>query len=186
MWHIALRPLKIQFLKDIGDTLTDAWLAFFFGILTTLVGGFIASVVQRHNETVRRKAEARLEVYFHLMELNQHYFWVASADMRGEKPSKEALTACRKVAWKLADKLRTFDSVEYLDEILIVLFSSSIQSANERANRLEQLIDSYGQLVNPSYARAINRISIENMLMLGSGKDARNNAPGAWNIGDEI
>jgi len=170
--------------------LTDAWLAFFGGILTTMVGGLIASVVQRHNETVKRKAEARLDVYFQLMELSQHYFWVASADIHGEKPPKEALAACRKVTWELAGKLRTFDSVEHLDEILTVLFSSSIQSANERANRLELLIDSYGQLVNPLYARAINRISIENMRMLNSGKVSgkvsRNNAPGAWNIGDEI
>ena len=166
--------------------MTDTWLAFLGGILATLVGGLIASLVQRHNETVRRKSEARLDVYFHLMELNQHYFWVASADMRGEKPPKEALTACRKVTWKLADKLRTFDSVEHLDEILTVLFSSSIQSANERANRIGKLIDSYGQLVNPSYARSINRISNENILILGSGKIPKNNAPGAWNIGDEI
>lgn len=166
--------------------MTDAWLAFLGGILATLVAGLIASIVQRHNETIRRKAEARLDVYFHLMELNQHYFWVASADMHGEKPPKEALAACRKVTWKLADKLRTFDSVEHLDEILTVLFSSSIQSANERANRLGKLIDSYGQLVNPSYARSINRISNENILMFGSGKSPKNNAPGAWNIGDEI
>ena len=166
--------------------MSDAWLAFLGGILATLVGGLIASMAQRHNEAVRRKAEARLDVYFHLMELNQHYFWVASADMHGKKPPKEAMQACRKLTWKLADKLRTLDSVEYLDEILTVLFSSSLGSANERANRLEKLIDNYGQLVNPSYAKSIKRISNENILMFGAGKVPKNNAPGAWNIGDEI
>lgn len=166
--------------------MTDAWLGFLGGILAALVAGLIASIVQRYNETVRRKAEARLDVYFHLMELNQHYFWVASADMHGEKPPKEALAACRKVTWKLAEKLRTFDSVEHLDEILTVLFSSSIQSASERANRLGKLIDSYGQLVNPSYARSISRISNENLLMLANGKSSKNNAPGAWNIVNDV
>lgn len=166
--------------------LSDAWLAFFGGILATLVGGLLASIVQRHNENVRRRAETRLDVYFQLMELNQHYFWLASSEIRGERPPREAIVNCRKITWKLADRLRTFDSIEYLDEILTVLFSSSIESANERANRLESLIDKYGKLANPSYAKHISRISIENLLAYGSGKIKRSNAPGAWNIEDEV
>ena len=34
--------------------MAEAWLGFFGGLLTALVGGLIASVVQRHNEKERR------------------------------------------------------------------------------------------------------------------------------------
>src|SRR5882762_5555755 len=104
-----------------GAPLTDPWLAFLGGVLAPLVAGLIASLVQRNNETRRRRAETRLDIYFRLLELHQHYFWVASAEVTGEKRPKEALAACRRVAWEIADKLRTFDSVEHLDETLAVL-----------------------------------------------------------------
>lgn len=47
--------------------MSDSWLAFLGGILATLVGGLVASIVQRHNEAVKRKAEAHLDVYFRLL-----------------------------------------------------------------------------------------------------------------------
>ena len=62
--------------------MSDAWLAFLGGVLATLVGGLVASIVQRHNEAVKRKAEARLDVYFRLLDLNQQYFWIASSFIR--------------------------------------------------------------------------------------------------------
>lgn len=164
--------------------MSDAWLAFFGGVLATLVGGLVASVVQRHNEAVKQKAEARLDVYFRLLDLNQQYFWIAAAELHGEKAQPEVAAHCRKLSWKLADKLRTSDSVEHLDEILAILFSSSFTSANERANRLGQLLDDYGILVNPDYARAIKRISEENILLLGSGARIKNLAPTTWIVGE--
>jgi hypothetical protein len=162
--------------------LSDAWLAFFGGILATLVGGLIASLVQRHSDKVRHLTEARLDVYFQLMELNQHYFWIASFDIRGEKPPEDEVLKCREIAWRLADRLRKFDHVEHLDEILVLLFSSTIESANDRANRFGILIEKYGKLANPTYAKHIGRISAENIMALGSGKLRKNNAPGAINL----
>ena len=164
--------------------MSDAWLAFLGGVLATLVGGLIASIVQRHNEAVKRKAEARLDVYFRLLDLNQQYFWIASSEMHGEKARTEVVARCRELSWKLADKLRTCDSVEHLDEILEILFSSSIASANERANRLGKLLDNYGSLVNPTYARSIKRISEENVRLLGSGAKINNPAPTTWSLGE--
>ena len=162
--------------------MSDAWLGFLGGVLAALVAGLIASIVQRHNETVKHEMEARLAIYFMLMELSQHYFWVASAELRGEEPSERALARCKEVAWKLADQLRTLDTVENLEEILMVLFSASIESANERAKRLDALIEHYGKLVNPSYSRIIGRISHENILRVGGQGKLNNNAPGLWRL----
>ena len=160
--------------------MSDAWLGFLGGILATLVGALIASMVQRRHETARRKSEAQLDIYFRLLELHNQYFWVAAAELHGEKPREETLTACREISWKLADRLRTFDEVAHLEEILTLLFSSSIQSANERANRFGKLIDAYGTLVNPSYSQAIKRISEENLLKHVDLTPVKSNAPGAW------
>ena len=160
------------------------WLGFLGGVLATLVGGLIASLVQRHNEAVKRNSEARLDVYFRMLDLNQQYFSIASSEMHGEKPPIEIVVRCRDLSWKLADKLRACDTIEHIDEILEVLFSNSIVSANERAKRLDALLENYGKLVNPAYARSIKRISEENIRLLGSGAKVKSPAPTTWSVGE--
>ena len=160
--------------------MSDGWLGFFGGVLAALMGGLIASIVQRVNERRKEKAAARLGAYFLLLELSQQYFWVASSELNDRDPPEEMLTACRKTAWKLADKLRSFDDVEHLEEVLTILFSSSIPTANERARRLDELLETYGQLVNPAYSQAIKKISGENLIGQAQRGSLKTNAPGAW------
>lgn len=160
--------------------MTDAWLGFLGGLLTALIGGLIASIAQRHNEARKRKEEARLEIYFRLMELSSYYFWVASADLQGTPPPNEMIERSREVALKTAEKLRTFDQVEFLDEILEVLFDANISSANERARKLDALIEKYGKLVNPTYSKYITAISRSNVRSLGLGTESKSYAPGLW------
>lgn len=162
--------------------MSDAWLGFLGGVLAALLGGIIASIVQRQNEAKRRVDEARLEVYMLLLQLSQQYFWVASAELRSEKVVEETWAECRQTSWRIADRLRACDDVEHLDEILEVLFSVKIQSANDRANKLDALIKKLGQLVNPTYAEHINKISIENVLLIGSRQKIKNNAPGSFHL----
>ena len=153
------------------------WLAFFGGILSVLISGLIASIVQRHNEAGRRKEEARLAVYFQLLDLDQNYFWIASCESRGEEPSDDMVNRCREISWKLADDLRRNDGVEYLPEILEILFSNSITSANDRANRLGEVIEKYGALVYPAYSNVIRRISAENLKLFASRGRMKHSAP---------
>lgn len=160
--------------------MSDGWLGFFGGMLAALIGGLIASIVQRVNDRRKEKAAARLSAYFLLLELSQQYFWVASSELNDRDPSEEMLAACRKTAWQLADKLRSFDDVEQLEEILTILFSSSIPTANDRARRLDSLLESYGHLVNPAYSEAIKKISAENLIGQMQRGSLKTNAPGAW------
>ncbi len=160
--------------------MSDAWIGFCGGLLAALVGGLIASVVQRHNETKRRKEETRLAVYLMLMELNAQYFWVASFQLRGEEPPPEVIVACREIAWKLADRLRSFDQVEFLDDILEILFSAVVPSANERAKKLDVLLEKYGRIVNPAYAKHVAGISRANVKSLGAGEKINSYAPALW------
>jgi uncharacterized membrane protein YccC len=162
--------------------MSDAMLGFLGGILATLVAALLTNIFRRHNEARRRHEEAHLAIYFMLMELSQHYFWVASAELHQQEAAPEVLGRCRQVAWKLADRLRTFDDVANLEEILTILFSTEIPSANERANRLNAVIESYGKTVNPAYARHIGRISAQNVMRLGAGGASKNNAPGLWSL----
>lgn len=160
--------------------MSDAWLGFCGGLLAALVGGLIASIVQRHNEENRRKEETRLAIYLMLMELNSQYFWVASYQLREEEPPPDVVAACREIAWKLVDRLRAFDQVEFIDEILEIIFSAVIPTANERAKRLDALLEKYGRLVNPTYAKHIATISHANITSLGGCKSKNSYAPGLW------
>lgn len=160
--------------------MSDAWLGFLGGILSTFVGALIASVIQRNNEFKKRKAQAHLDAYFLLVDLKNWYFWVTTAELHDKEPNAEVLDTCRKLAYQLNDKLRSFDEVELVDEVLEVLFSEAISTARERATRLEKLLDRYGQLLRPRYAKTILRISHENILRHGAGKAPSSNAPGSW------
>ena len=115
-----------------------------------------------------------------LMELNTQYFWVASSELNGRDPPEEAIRACREVSWKIADRLRTFDRVEFVDEILEVIFSAVVPTANDRARKLDALLEKYGRIVNPKYAKHIAEISHKNIISLGAGEKINSYAPGLW------
>jgi len=159
--------------------MSDLILGFLSGICVTLVGALAGSIFQRHNEEHRRKERASFEVYMHLMGLNSIYFWVASAEIRGEAPPPEQKERALKVAWLIADKLRETENIEYLEDTLEILFGSKYKSANDRANALNKIIDRYALLVNPRYAKIIKRISQENIMALAAGQ--KSNAPGSFN-----
>jgi hypothetical protein len=156
------------------------------GALATLLAAVLGVAgtlaVQHWLSTRHEKARARTDIYFRLLALNDWYFWVASATMRGETPQRKHLDACWKEAWQIADMLRRSDSVEHVDEILAILFDHTIPTASERADRLGGVIDAYGQLVNPAYAAAISRISKKNISALATGKEATGYPPGATRI----
>lgn len=159
-----------------GEAVSDGWLGFLGGVFATLVGALLASLSQRK----KRKDQAQLEAYFLLVDLKNWYFWVTTAELHGEDPRPEVLDTCRKLAYQLNDKLRSFDEVEDMEEVLAVLFSESIPTARERATRLDKLLDRYGSLLHRRYAKTILRISHENMLRHGPGQPPSSNAPGSW------
>lgn len=160
--------------------MSDAWLGFLGGILATLVGALVASIIQRHSELKKRREQAHLDAYFLLVDLKNWYFWITTAELHGEEPKPEVLKTCRQLAYQLNDKLRSFDEVEQMEEVLAVLFSEAIPTARERAERLDKLLDRYGRLLHPRYAKTILRISHENILRHGAGKIPSSNAPGSW------
>lgn len=159
--------------------MSEGMLGFMGGILSALIGVIIAAVIQRAHEHRKEKSVARQAMYMLLLELHQQYFWIASAEATGTEPPEGMREACRKTAWTIADKLRSFDQVEYLDEILTLLFSTSILTANERANRLDALLESYGYLANPRFAKSIKKISSDNVLDQAQRGTMKNNAPGS-------
>ena len=152
-------------------------LAFLSGIGVTLTGALIAHILARRRERRKLVDERRFEIYMKLMELNGQYFWVASSELQGGPPPLEARRKCRELAWQIADILRAADEVEFLEDILDVLFGSGYPRAVKRHDAMLALLDRMGDRVNPRYARKIREISKENILSLGSGE--RSNAPGA-------
>lgn len=158
--------------------MSDVWIAFLGGIVSTLVAGFLASLIQRHNEKLKLKSRAQFDIYMCLLDISQSYFWVMSAEMRNEEVDSDIKKRIRNSSWKLADKLREYDSVEHLEEIMRVLFDNSIQSATERANILDEVIKKYGKLVNPAYTKHISELSNINVQLKAKG--AKDKAPTLW------
>lgn len=160
--------------------MTDAWLGFLGGILATLVGGFIASVFQRSYEKEQKKVQSQIDLYFLLVDLSNWYFWVTTAEFHNEEPDQQVLDNCRKISFQINDKIREFDEIEELDEILYIIFDERVSTARERATRLNELISKYGKLVNPKYSKIINKINEDNLLQHGSSTPPSINAPGSW------
>jgi hypothetical protein len=152
-------------------------IAFVIGVGVTLTGAFIAHLLTRSRERRKLIEERRFEIYMKLMDLNSQYFWIASAEVRGEPAPQTAREKCRELSWRIADMLRAADEVEFLDETLDILFASNYPSAAKRHDAMGALIDKMGQRINPRYARKFHDISMVNMQLLASG--ARSNAPGA-------
>jgi hypothetical protein len=114
-----------------------------------------------------------------LLDLNGHYFWIASNELHGEAPPPEMAAKARSLAMQIADKLREADDVQHLQEILTVLMSEdAYKTANDRARALNAVIDSLGETVNPRYAKIVRNISEDNVRgFVDRPAGHRNNAP---------
>lgn len=155
----------------------DLLVAFLSGVGVTLSGTLIADLLTRRRERRKLMEERSFQIYMKLIELHGLYFWFTSDKIRGEPVSPEIRHECRSLAWEIADMLRAADAVEYLDQILEVLFGPRFTTAVERHEVMGQILDRLGQRVNPRYWQKIREISEGNLQLLASGGSS--NAPGA-------
>jgi hypothetical protein len=158
--------------------MTDGQLGFIGALIGALIAVIGAAWSQYLLDQHRRKQNTRFEIYQRLLALNERYFWVASRTLHNELPDAKILDECYRLSWEIADRVRAFDKLEHLGELVEVLFSFEIASANERANRLGALIDRYSTLVNPAFAAKMAKVSRANVIALGNRKDPNSYAPG--------
>jgi hypothetical protein len=151
---------------------------FLTGVGVTLAGALFASIAQRANARLRRKEEARFEIYMRLLRIDSWYFHVTVAEVHRESCDPEVWRILRSESWQIADKLRESDEVEYLDEILNVLLADNFATACDRAKALDELISKLGKLVNPKYSKAIRNVSHANQRKLFEDASRTSNAPG--------
>lgn len=156
-------------------------LGFVGGVGVTLAGALIADLLTRRRERRKVLLERRFQIYMKLMELNGQYFWVASAEIRSETVPPEVRRKCHDLAWQIADLVRAADEVEFLDEILDVIFAPGYPTAGRRHDAMAALLERLGERVNPRYVRKMQEISRTNLLSLASG--AHSNAPGVTGLG---
>ena len=153
-------------------------LSFTSGVGVALFGAIVATIFQRRLERRRKVESERFQVYMKLMELHGLYFWVSSAEVRGQPTLPEIGPKIRDLAWQIADRLRAADQIKDLDCILEVLFSTHYSTARERYHAIDNLLQDLGTTVNPRYAAAIRKISEENVQRTGAGVDPAANTPG--------
>lgn len=152
--------------------------SFATGILLTLGGVWLTNYYQRKHERTKDKEKIRFEVYMNLLDISANYFWVTSAESRGEKTNSEILHTLRQLTFKTSDKLRQMDEIEHLEEILDVLFNQKYQTALERSEKLDQLIDKMDKIVSPRFMKKMKEITKDNQRTLIKRSLQSLNAPG--------
>jgi hypothetical protein len=157
-------------------------IAFISGVMLTLAGALLSYRLQIRQEKKKEKERIRFEVYMNLMDLNSYYFWVTSAEFTGNKVDPNINKLIHDIALKTSDKLRQVDDIEYLDEILEILFSERFNSATERAHEMEDLLEKLHLIISPRFIKKIKVISKENLLLMPTKSWDRLNAPGSTKI----
>jgi hypothetical protein len=152
-------------------------LSFVTGILLTLSGVWLTNYYQRKHERIKDKEKIRFEVYMNLLDISSSYFWVTSAESRREKPNSETLYTLRQLTFKTSDKLRQMDEIEHLEEILDVLFNQKFETALERSQKLDKLIDKMSEVVSPRFMKKMREITIDNQRALMTRDLQSLNAP---------
>lgn len=137
-------------------------LSFATGILLTLGGVWLTSYYQRKQERTKDKQRIRFEVYMNLLDISSSYFWVTSAESRGEQPNSEILYTLKQLTFKTSDKLRQMDEIEHLEEILDVLFNQKYETAHERSEKLDKLIEKMSEIVSPRFMKKMREITKDN------------------------
>ena len=155
----------------------ETLLAFLGGVGVTLTGALIANALTRQRERPKIVEERLFQINFLLMELSEQYFWIASNELHSITTTPEINRRCRDLAWRIADKLRAADELEFLEDILDVLFAPGYDTATKRHDAMIALLNRMEKRVNPRYARKIQEISNANIILRGSGGDS--NSPGA-------
>jgi len=158
--------------------MSDGQLGFFGALIGAAIAVLGAAWFQHFFERRRTEQRTTFEVYQRLLALNERYFWVASHTLHNQLPDTDVLRECYRISWEIADRLRAFDKIEHLDELVSVLFSFGIATSNERANRLAALTDLYGKLVNPAFSAKMREVSEANVIAFGTGQDPKSYAPG--------
>jgi len=157
-------------------------IAFISGVIVTLAGGLLSYRLQIRQEKKKEKERIRFEVYMNLMDINSYYFWVTSAEFTGNKVDPHINKLIHDIALKTSDKLRQVDDIEYLDEILEILFSEKFNSATERYDKMENLLEKLHSLISPRFIKKIKEISKENLLLMPTKSWDKLNAPGSTKI----
>lgn len=162
-------------------------MGFLGGIGASLAGALVALWLQRAKEQKDNLDSARFRIYMHLLDISNHYFFIASAEI---DPDNRAVDQATKIkiqdkAWTLLDELRKEDRIEDLEEICRVIVSEKFESAIERHDAMIALIQEIGRKVSPKFVKIAERLSKENLMKLGQppipGVSIKRTAPaGLW------
>lgn len=165
----------------------EALIGFLSGVGVALVGSLVALWLQRAKEQKDRIDKAEFRIYMHLLDISNHYFFIASAEIDPENRKIDQATKIRiqEKAWTLLDEIREEDRVESLEEMCRVIMSEDFESASQRHDAMNALIRELGKRVSPKFSKVAERLSRENLMKLGQpyvpGNQVKRTAPaGLW------
>ena len=148
------------------------------GVGISLFAAIIGYFLSKRRERRQFVEQCRFEIYMKLMDLYGYYFWFVTKEQRGEKVPDDIRQKARELSWQIADLLRSADEIDYLEDVLDILFGLGFETAAMRHKSMDDLLDRLGKKVNPRYSRKIREISKANIKLLSSGGSS--NAPGSF------
>ncbi len=154
--------------------------AFFSGVAISLFGAIVANIIQKRNNAERIKKETRFEVYMKLMEIYGLYWEIYMAELHKEEYKMETKHKLWSLSWQIADKVREYDKIEYIEDIMSVLFNKNFKTAKDRYYEIKSILDKLGHKINPKYNKLLNEISEQNEKLLIEQQTTKSNAPGFY------
>lgn len=128
--------------------------------MSSVISVYITIQMQKFYTNKERQKDLFFEIYMKLIELNDYYFWLASAQKRKEEEPKNIKEKEFLLRWTIADMSRKLE-IDELEDILKILFLEKF-SYNNRYEELSKLIDKIGHKVNPKYKKITQIIDGEN------------------------
>jgi len=153
--------VDLSFLKEVDwGSLGAILLAGFAGAAFTLI---LQHLYSSHSYSQQQK----FVIYGLLLDLHNAHFWIASAEVTGEKSAgREAIDWFNKTRLKIADEARKLKRFPEAERILSALYSLDYSTERDRAKDIRTIIDEMGKIFHPDVRKAMSKIAIENDILL--------------------
>ena len=153
-------------------------IGFLSGIGVSVFSAIVTNIIQKRNNAEQIKEEIRFEVYMKLMEIYSLYWSICVAESQNEECDPQRKIKLWDLSWQVADSIRECDNIEYVEDIINVLFNHNFKLAKDRYNEMKKILKKLGDKVNPKYNKIMIRISDENYKYLEQNFTGSSNAPG--------
>jgi len=148
--------------------------SFLAAVIGGVIGAALTHLFTRRREKKRELEKASWKVYLALVDL----FWgshseIKFADDLNKSARDEARVEFQARRGRILDEMRKIDNLPELKDICEALFSLEFHSENERGDKLQAIIRSLGNRLNPNFEKIMAEISIKNLSIVNTSEGSK-------------